>query len=76
MTRTVTAALVAAAVVALAGAAQAANTCQWTGVDWACGDGQVVTSHVSQAPGPPMIIHSVPTVPSNEKPLLSGPWPR
>jgi len=78
MTRILTGALAAAVLAAFAGAAQAAekNVCQWTGVDWACGDGNVVTSHVSQVPGPPIIVHSVPTVPSNEKPLLYGPRPQ
>lgn len=76
MTRTVTAALGAAAIVALAGAVQAATVCQWTGVDWACGDGKTFSSHVSEAVGPPMVITAVPTVQSNEKPLLSGPRPQ
>jgi hypothetical protein len=76
MTKTVTAAIATAAIVAFAGAAQAANVCQWTGVDWACGDGKLVSSHVSETAGPPMVIKSVPTVNPNEKPLLSGPWPQ
>jgi len=78
MTRILTGALAAAALVAIAGAAQAAekNVCQWTGHDWACGDGNVVTSHASQAAGPPIVITPVPTVQSNEAPLLSGPRPQ
>lgn len=79
MTRILTGALAIAAVVAFAGAAQAAkpeNVCQWTGHDWACGDGNIVTSHVTEATGPQQFIAPVPTVPSNEKPLLSGPRPQ
>jgi hypothetical protein len=78
MTRMLTGAFAAAALIAVAGAAQAEpkQVCQWTGVDWACGDGNVVTSHVSQATGPQMAITPVQTVPSNEKPLLSGPRPQ
>jgi hypothetical protein len=78
MTRISLGALAAVALVALAGAAQAAekNVCQWTGFDWACGDGNVVTSHVSKAAGPPIIVTPIHTVASNEKPLLSGPRPQ
>jgi hypothetical protein len=54
----------AAAIVVLAGAAQAAekNTCQWTGVDWACGDSNVVTEHVSEPAGPNMQITPIKTI--------------
>jgi hypothetical protein len=54
----------AATIVVLAGAAQAAekNTCVWTGGDWACGDGNVITQHVSQAAGPNMIITPIQTI--------------
>jgi hypothetical protein len=79
MTRILIGALAAAALAGLAGTAQAAqpaNVCQWTGVDWACGDGNVVEQHASAAAGPSMIVKPVPTVPSNEKPLLSGPHPQ
>lgn len=77
MTKTVTAALAAAAIIVAAGAAHADNhVCQWTGVDWACGNGNTVSMHASAAAGPPMIIKSYPTVPSNETPLLSGPRPQ
>ncbi|HTW51320.1 MAG TPA: hypothetical protein VME45_05430 [Stellaceae bacterium] len=78
MTRILTGALAATALAAFAGVAQAAtaNVCQWTGSDWACGNGNIITSHASEAAGPQMIVHSVPTVPSNEKPLLSGPRPQ
>jgi hypothetical protein len=78
MTRILTGALAAVAIAAFAGGAQAAakNVCQWTGSDWACGDGNVVTQHVSEAAGPPMMVTPVPTVPSNETPLLSGPRPQ
>ena len=79
MTRILIGVLAATALAGLAGtaqAAQAANVCQWTGVDWACGDGNVVQQHVSETEGPQMIVTPVPTVPSNEKPLLSGPRPQ
>jgi len=51
----------AAAIATLAGTARA-DVCQWTGTDWACGDGNVVTHHYSQAVGPQMVITAVPTV--------------
>ena len=59
--------LLAGAIVAsaaIAGAAQAAekNVCQWTGSDWACGDGNVFTTHYSQAAGPNMIITPIETI--------------
>lgn len=79
MTRIVIGALAATALAGFAATAQAAqpaNVCQWTGIDWACGDGNTVAQHVSEATGPDMIVKPVPTVPSNEKPLLSGPRPQ
>jgi len=79
MTRILIGALAAIALAGLAGTAQTAqatNVCQWTGVDWACGDGNIVQQHVSAPAGPRMIVTPVPTVPSNEKPLLSGPRPQ
>lgn len=79
MTRIVIGALAATALAGFAATAQAAqpaNVCQWTGVDWACGNGNIVEHHVSEAVGPAMIVKPVPTVPSNEKPLLSGPRPQ
>ena len=79
MTRILIGALAAAALAGIAGTAQAApaaNVCQWTGVDWACGDGNTVQQHVPETVGPSMIVKPVPTVPSNEKPLLAGPRPQ
>ncbi len=79
MTRILIGALAATALAgfaATAHAAQPANVCQWTGVDWACGNGNIVERHVSEAVGPAMIIKPVPTVSSNEKPLLAGPRPQ
>ena len=32
------------------------DVCQWTGRDWACGDGNIVTQHVSETVGPQMIV--------------------
>jgi hypothetical protein len=54
----------AVAIVVLAGAAQAAenNACVWTGADWACGDGNVMTQHVSRATGPNMMITPIQTL--------------
>ena len=56
--------IAAATIVVLATAAQAAEkqACQWTGVDWACGDGNVVTQHVSEATGPNMVITPIQTI--------------
>ena len=56
--------IAAATIVVLAGAAQAAekNACVWTGIDWACGDGNVVTQHASEASGPNMIITPIQTL--------------
>lgn len=79
MTRILIGALAAMALAGVAGmaqTAQATKVCQWTGVDWACGDGNIVQQHVSAPVGPRMIVTPVPTVPSNEKPLLSGPRPQ
>jgi hypothetical protein len=61
--KTLLAGAVAATIVVLAGAAQAAekNACQWTGFDWACGDGNVVAQHVSEATGPNMQITPIQT---------------
>lgn len=73
MTRILSAAVAATAITGIAGTAQAAQVCQWTGSDWACGDGNIVQRHIAQNPGPPIIITPVPTVASNEKPLLQGP---
>jgi hypothetical protein len=56
MQRILTAAIAATAMAALVSAAQAKNVCQWTGHDWACGDGNVVTAHYSEAQGPNMVI--------------------
>jgi hypothetical protein len=57
-------AVAAATIVVLAGAAQAAekNACQWTSFDWACGDGNVVTQHVSETTGPSMQITPIQTL--------------
>jgi hypothetical protein len=54
--------IAAAAIATLAGAARAENVCQWTGTDWACGDGKMFTHHYSAAVGPQTVITAVPTV--------------
>jgi hypothetical protein len=66
-------ALAVIALSALAGAAQAANVCVWTGHDWACGDGNVVTQHYPASVGPNMQITPVQT---QVNPAISpGPGP-
>jgi hypothetical protein len=62
MKRILTVAIAATALAAISGAAQADKICQWTGSDWACGDGNVFPEHYSQAAGPNMLITPVPTV--------------
>jgi len=54
----------AVTIAVLAAGAQAAEkqACQWTGVDWACGDGNIVTQHVSEATGPNMVITPIRTI--------------
>jgi hypothetical protein len=54
--------IAAAAFAALAGAAQAADVCQWTGQDWACGDGKLFTHHYPASTGPQTVIVARPTV--------------
>ena len=58
-----TGAIAGAAIAALATGAQAANrTCQWTGLDWACGDGNVFTEHYTRAAGPNVQITPILTI--------------
>ena len=48
---------IAAAIGSLAVSAQAAEKiCTWTGLDWACGDGNGYTAHYPQYPGPDIAI--------------------
>lgn len=70
---------VAAAATGVAVTGNAAQVCQWTGHDWACGDGNVVTSHRSVAEGPDMIVvpTAAPRLPPGEYlPNVYGPQPR
>jgi hypothetical protein len=60
MNKLIAGALAAAAVGAFAVSAQAEQVCQWTGSDWACGNGNVFTEHYSETAGPNMIITSAP----------------
>ena len=54
---------IAAAIGSLAVSAQAAEkVCTWTGLGWACGDGNVYTSHYSQFPGPPIAVTPIQTI--------------
>ena len=71
-------AIAAAAIAALAGAAQAKNVCVWTGSDWACGDGNIFPQHYSQATGPNMPITPIPTVAPTGQPAheFDGPRPQ
>lgn len=59
-------------------AAPPAHVCQWTGHDWACGDGNVFTRHYPAATGPDMVLSPVPAPngpPGQPAPLLAGPRP-
>jgi hypothetical protein len=56
MNNLIAGALAVAAITVFAVSAQAARVCQWTGYDWACGDGNIVTEHFSQSAGPNMVI--------------------
>jgi hypothetical protein len=48
---------------ALAASAQAAEkVCSWTGLDWACGDGNTYTTHYSHPPGPNIAITPITTI--------------
>jgi hypothetical protein len=64
MKTVLTGAIAAAVIAVFAGATQAAEryVCQWTGSDWACGDGNVFTQHYPPSAGPPVAIVPVPTV--------------
>jgi hypothetical protein len=61
MSKVFAGALAVIALSAFAGAAHAANVCVWTGNDWACGDGNVVTQHYPASVGPNMQITPVQT---------------
>jgi hypothetical protein len=56
--------IAAAAFAAISGAAQAEekSVCQWTGIDWACGDGNIVTRHVAEGAAPNMTIAPIKTL--------------
>jgi hypothetical protein len=60
MNRALMIALAATAMAAAAGAARAERVCQWTGHDWACGDGKLFTEHFSEAQGPNMAMEPQP----------------
>jgi hypothetical protein len=77
--KTVWAAAIAAAAVVAAGTAHAdRNVCVWTGIDWACGDGNTFTRHFTKAQGPNVIIAPQRTavVPAREPTLYSPPGSR
>ena len=40
----------------------AERACVWTGHDWACGDGNVMTQHFSREQGPDMVITPMQTL--------------
>jgi hypothetical protein len=56
-----TVAIAATALCALGGAAKAEHVCQWTGHDWACGDGNTFPEHYSQAEGPNLVVTPIPS---------------
>ena len=62
MKRILAVAIAAAVIVTLAGAAQASRVCQWTGSEWACGDGNVFPEHYAPPTAPNLVIVPVPTV--------------
>jgi hypothetical protein len=63
MNRVLAGAITATAIATLAGAAKAEKSvCVWTGVDWACGDGNTFPQHYPASIGPNMVITPVPTV--------------
>ena len=63
-----------AAALALAGTAHAAeHTCQWTGHDWACGDGNIVTSHYTEAAGPNIAVTPISTIDQARDAKLADP---
>ena len=82
MSKVIVGAAAAIALAAFAGAAQAADVCIWTGVDWACGDGNVVSRHYPASTGPNMLIRPVqtqvnPALPPGPSPTPPGrfdPW--
>ena len=61
-------ALAAAAVAAFAGTAHAYKVCQWTGHDWACGDGNTFPDHYPASTGPNLVLSPVaaPNVPPGQ----------
>ena len=70
--------LAAAAFAAFAGAAHADKVCQWTGSDWACGDGNTFPDHYPAATGPNLVLTPVPTpntAPGQPLPTPNGPRP-
>ena len=77
--KTLLAGTAAASMALLAATAQAAekNACVWTGADWACGDGNVFTQHVSEATGPNMAITPIRTIdPARDARLADPSRPR
>lgn len=50
------AALVAATMMAAGTARAEHNVCVWTGIDWACGDGNTFPQHFTEAQGPNIAI--------------------
>ncbi|HWB51207.1 MAG TPA: hypothetical protein VG651_18995 [Stellaceae bacterium] len=65
---------IAAAVVAVGVSAQAAEkVCSWTGLDWACGDGNVYTTHYAPPSGPNIAITSSATIDQARDARLADP---
>lgn len=73
------AAIATAAIVAAAGAARAErNVCVWTGIDWACGDGNTFPRHFTEAQGPdiPIVPQRTAVMPAREPTYYSPPVSR
>jgi hypothetical protein len=68
--------MVTAAIGSLAVNAQAAeNVCTWTGLDWACGDGHVYTTHYPASSGPGIIVTPSATINQARAARLADPSP-
>jgi hypothetical protein len=73
MNRILAVAIAAAAIVTVTGAARADRVCQWTGTDWACGDGNLFPEHYAPPTAPNLVITPVPTVaPAGNYPLSAA----
>ena len=66
-----------AAIASITAPARAEKVCQWTGSDWACGDGNsTFPQHYSEATGPQTVIVPVTTVTPTGQPAHQFNSPR